>query len=241
MTDLDDLRATLNDPPDFAARSLDLGQIMTMGGRRRRRRRIAKSAAIAVVTIALFAGSVQILALRHGPGRPDPMTPATGNGVYLGDVVATGLTSTKGRQWVIYGAPVRDPQLPETTFGFMLGDRDSSGITIGTTITTYIFTNETIGSDTAPGFHACEAAKTLDNGPTAPAFGYYVGTPAHITATAHGHTVSASISTWTYNPAITIFWFDTADVPSMTPLTHLKATAANGRQLPAGHTAFGPP
>jgi hypothetical protein len=240
MTDLDDLHSTLRDPPDFTPQSLDLDQIMSAGGRLRRRRRLVHSAAATLVAIVLIAGGTQIADMVHRPGHISTATAARVScvGVSLGAdsvgaVVGTGLTSTEGRHWVIYGVHLGDSQMPLVTFGFMIGDCSDHG----SAITPYTIINDVTGSETAPGFHGYAVARTLENGSKQPAFGYYVGTPARITATADGHTATATMAIWSYNPAITIFWFDTSQVTGATPLTNLTATATDGRKLSIGDTS----
>ena len=151
MTDLDDLHSTLQDPPDFTPKSIDLDQIMSAGSRLRRRRRLVYGAAATLVAIVLIAGGTQIADMVHRTGHISTATAARVScvGVSLGAVVGTGLTSTEGRHWVIYGVRVRNSQTPLVTFGFMIGDCSDHG----STVTPYTTINDVTGSETAPGFH----------------------------------------------------------------------------------------
>src|SRR3954464_9766117 len=78
------------------------------------------------------------------PVSPPPTRVASSGHEVLGDVIPSGLGDL-----VFYGVKLQEPRLPETTFGIMAGARDAAG-----GLTDLIITNETTGSDKAPGFHA---------------------------------------------------------------------------------------
>ncbi|RZU49170.1 hypothetical protein EV385_0906 [Krasilnikovia cinnamomea] len=235
MTDLDDLRDALQSPPGFAPRVLDLDQVMAAGGRLRRRRRLAVGAASALAVAVLLVGGGQVARLAGGP-PPAPANPAqvadVPDGRVLGEVMPTGVR-TGAAEWVIYAQPVELPGQSGVRFGFQLGRRSADG-----SLRDEVMTNDVEGSDRAPGFHAVQRAMTIDAGTTL-TFGYYVGSPATITARAGGRTVTAERAVWSEDPSVTVFWFRPRDVTPNTKLTKLTAKDAQGRVLPAGDTTVG--
>src|SRR5689334_18799189 len=120
----------------------------------------------------------------------------------LGDVIPSGFGDI-----VFYGVPVQIPQLPETTFGIMAGARDAAG-----GLTNLVATNETSGSDKAPGFHAVVGGMTVFDHEV-PTFGYYAGPAATITGRISGTTEVAHQARWSEDPNVVVFWFEpgTAD------------------------------
>jgi hypothetical protein len=157
--------------------------------------------------------------------RPNP-SPSQDN-TPLGPVVSTGIKAATGT-WVLYLISIGDKAIPDTHFGVMLGRRLPDG-----TLTADVVTNETTGSDTAPGFHAAEGSMTLDGGRT-PVFGYYSGPAARITARSHGKKVTAHVAA-TGRDEVRVYWFDAA----VTTVSGLAASDAHGKALPAGNTSIG--
>ena len=142
----------------------------------------------------------------------------------LGDVIPSGFGDV-----VFYGVPVQIPQLPETTFGIMAGARDAAG-----GLTNLVATNETSGSDKAPGFHAVAGGMEV-SGHEVPTFGYYYGPAARITGRIWGTTGVAHQARWSEDPNVVVFWFD----PGVADPENLQAFDAAGTELPAGDTGVG--
>jgi hypothetical protein len=161
------------------------------------------------------------------PASAPPSTPPSRdaepeeNRTPLGKPVDLGL-----RDYVLYAVPVDLAELPKTTFGVMLGRRLPDG-----TLTADVVSNETVGADRAPGFHAVQAG-TDDAMPT---FGYYVGPATKITAKAGGRTVTAKRAAWSEDPRVVFFWFAPADQQ----LTGLTAYDKSGRKLATGNSGVG--
>ena len=160
-----------------------------------------------------------------GPSAPpaDPPSPDAEpeTRAPLGKPVDTGL-----RDYVLYAVPVDLEQVPKTTFGVMLGRRLPDG-----TLTAEVTSNETEGSDRAPGFHAVQAGTDA----AMPTFGYYVGPATKITAKAGGRTVTAQRAAWSEDPRVVFFWFAPADQQ----LTGLAAYDRSGRKLTTGNSGVG--
>ncbi|MEU7904342.1 hypothetical protein [Actinoplanes sp. NPDC049118] len=239
MNDLDDLREAMN-TPDFQPRPLDLGAVMAAGGRLRRRRRLAVGATSGLAVLALLFGGAQL-------ARPDGARPAgtgsSGTGVQVtpveprqdgafGDVVDTGMR-TNGVPRLLWVTELEDPALPDTGIGLVAGRRDADG-----RLVVDVMSNESAGSDRAPGFHAAQAAMTIGSGPV-PAFGYFVGDAARITTTADGRKVTARQATWSEDPSIVLFWFTLDQVGTGSRLGRISAYDKDGRRLPAGNAGFG--
>jgi hypothetical protein len=146
----------------------------------------------------------------------------------IGDVIRSGMRAEKG-EWVFYAVPLTS-EVPGATFGVMAGRRLPTGEIIGTVVV-----NETSGSDRSPGFHAVEGAMDVDGEPT-PAFGYYAGPAARITATVKGRTVTARQAAWSRDRSIVIFWFDLKDVRAKA--THSKKDAGDTSGIPDSLKAF---
>lgn len=139
----------------------------------------------------------------------------------LGDVIDTG-------DWLLYAKSVDIAALPDTHFGIMAGHKKADG-----TLDDSVMTNETEGSDRAPGFHAVQGSMNV-GGKQAPTFGYYVGSATKITGTAHGKTVTAGQATWSEDPSVKVFWFD----PAVSGVGQLAAYGADGKKLPTGHSGI---
>ncbi|WP_410637927.1 hypothetical protein [Amycolatopsis sp. lyj-346] len=175
----------------------------------------------------LAAGTVAAAMLLSGvSATANAATPtaAVATSPVLGDVIPSGFGDV-----VFYGVPVQLPQLPETTFGIMAGARDAAG-----GLTNLVATNETSGSDKAPGFHAVSSGLNVD-GHEVPAFGYYYGPAAKITGRIWGTTGVAHQARWSEDPNVVVFWFD----PGVAEPENLQAFDAAGTELPAGDTGVG--
>jgi hypothetical protein len=245
MTDLEhEVRETLSAPPDYAPRNLDFNQIMVAGVRLRRRRKIVTGAVAAVAAVALIGGA-QVTGLL-GQGAPQPVNPPAAtvspapppkifdntNGLKgpLGDPIGTGVRTHNQLELVIFGVSGKTVGL-ENTYAFAIGERLADG-----DVTEWASINEDpdVAKNTAPGFHATQYATEMSDGDVLPAFGYYVGTPAKITAKYEGKTVTAKTAIWSYDTSVTVFWFDPVDAPT-DALGRPHAYDAAGNELPAGN------
>jgi hypothetical protein len=161
------------------------------------------------------------------PASPTPgATPgATQSDRPVGTVVDTGLKAKAGT-WVFYLIKIKEPQIPKTHFGLMLGRRLPGG-----KLTADVVTNETSGSDLAKGFHAGEGSMAVDGGNT-PTFGYFVGPAAKITAKSHGRTVTAGLAISSEYPSVRVYWF----APGVSGITGVTAYDAAGKKISAGAT-----
>ncbi|MET8154646.1 hypothetical protein ACIBSW_29850 [Actinoplanes sp. NPDC049668] len=237
MNDLDDLRDAMN-TPDFQPKPLDIPAVMAAGGRLRRRRRLAVGATSGLAVLALLVGGAQL-------ARPDGAGPvgAGSPGVHVspveprqdgafGDVVDTGMR-TGGVPRLLWVTELEDPALPDTAIGIATGRRDAGG-----GLVVDVTSNESEGSDRAPGFHAAQAPMEIGSGPV-PAFGYYVGDAARITVTADGKTVKARQAVWSEDPSVVLFWFALDEVAPGARLSKVSAYDRDGRRLPAGNAYFG--
>jgi hypothetical protein len=236
MNDLETFRAALQAPTDAAHGALDLDRIMQQGGRLRRRRRLLAGAAGLATALVLVTGGVQagrafappapgVSVAAPGPSRGDT------SGEDVTDVVRTGVQVGE-RELVLYLAPVDDPALPEVDFGVVAGVRAPDG-----GVTSRVLSNETEGPWRAPGFHAVSGAMNIA-GDDIPAFGYYVGPAAKITA-GKGEKVTARQARWIGDPSIVLFWFDPADVPDGFRVSSLTAYDKDGDKLKTGNNAVG--
>jgi hypothetical protein len=147
----------------------------------------------------------------------------------LGDVIETGLKDGEGRPYVIFGVTglmVND----SSDFGFAIGVRKP-----GNVITEDLTISEYEGSAIAPGFHPMAGQQVLSDDSVQPAFGYYVGAPAKITVRELDRVIGAQLARWSHNPAITVFWFDPANVRDDGDWTDLGAYDGAGNRLPEGH------
>jgi len=157
---------------------------------------------------------------------PTP-TPTTTADLPIGGVVDTGLHAKTGT-WVLYLVPITEPRLPKTHIGLMLGRRLPSG-----GLTADLVTNETSGSDLAPGFHAGEGSMVVAGGNT-PTFGYFVGSATKITAKAHGKTVTAGLATSKAYPGVRMYWF----APGVSGITGVTAYDKAGTKISAGAASY---
>jgi hypothetical protein len=159
---------------------------------------------------------------------PTPTPSATESSEPVGTIIDTGLKAKTGR-WVLYLVAIKEPVLPKTHFGLMLGRRLPAG-----TLTADVVTNETSGSDLAKGFHGAEGSMDVDGG-TTPAFGYYVGAATKITAKAHGKTITAQQATSSKYPSVRVYWF----APGVSGISGLAAYDKAGTKLPTGNASIG--
>jgi hypothetical protein len=246
VNNLDDLRDAMHTTPGFEPTPLDLDHVLAAGGRLRRRRRAAVGAASGLAVLVLLVGGAQL-------ARPDNLTsagvPAAGpsaaapsaaesapaqepeDSAPLGDVVTTGMRSG-GLDQVVWMRAVHEPVLPGITIGMVLGRQTAAGA-----LKVDVVTNETDGSDRAPGFHGLEMAMVVNDRAT-PAFGYYVGDAAKITVVADGRTVRAQQAAWSQDPSVKLFWFALKQVKPTSKVGRAVAYDDNGRKLPAGNAGF---
>jgi hypothetical protein len=182
------------------------------------RKRLAIAGTIAAACGALLLSGVPATA------TPAPAAVTASAHEVLGEVIPSGFGDV-----VFYGVKVQIPQLPQTTFGIMAGARDAAG-----GLTDLVATNETAGSDKAPGFHAVSGGMTV-NGHEVPTFGYYYGPAAKITGRIRGTIGEAHQARWSVDPNVVVFWFD----PGVAEPEDLKAYDAAGAELPAGDTGVG--
>jgi hypothetical protein len=170
------------------------------------------------------AAAAQVAA---APVSPPPTRASASEHEVLGDVIGTGIRDSSG-ELVFYGVKLQEPRLPNTTFGIMGGIRDAAG-----GLKDLVIANEFSGSDKAPGFHAVTGGANLD-GHDVPSFGYYAGPAAKITANIGGATTVAHQASWSADPSVVVFWFDSAADPG-----RLRAYDAAGNKLPTGNTGVG--
>jgi hypothetical protein len=161
------------------------------------------------------------------PARPGPTRAHPQDNTPIGPVVDTGIAAKSGT-WALYLIPIDDHAIADTHFGVMLGRRLSGG-----KLTADVETNETTGSDVAPGFHAAEGSMTVDGGRT-PVFGYYAGPAAKVTGKSHGKKVTAHVAA-SGKAGIQLYWFDA----TVTTVSGLVASDAHGRPLPTGNSGIG--
>ncbi|GAA1390667.1 hypothetical protein [Catellatospora chokoriensis] len=159
--------------------------------------------------------------------KPATVRPATPQ--RLGAVISTGMDCSPISEWVIYGVPVHLATAPGTTFGFALGERHNDG-----RIEEYIVINEYQGSDKAAGFHLLQGPLMLEGDLVQPAFGYYVGTPARITAEFDGKTITAHTARWSDNLDVTVYWFD-PKASGHGVVSGLSAYDDQGKPMVSGH------
>ncbi|MGA5302437.1 hypothetical protein ACPCHT_21090 [Nucisporomicrobium flavum] len=184
---------------------------------------VAVAVAIAGAVAANAAQDPAGVTASQAPGRPATTQAPPPAPKSIGEVVDTGIAAKQGT-WVLSFVPVKD--IPGTSFGVMAGRRQASGA-----VTADIMTNETTGSDRAPGFHAVEGHMEV-NGEPSPTFGYYVGPVEKITGRAGGRTVTASTAAWSEDATVKAFWF----APDAGSVSELKAFDAAGKALPDGNS-----
>ena len=249
MTDLNDFRAALR-APDPQLRPLDVEAIMVAGTRVRRRRRLTVGAGSALAVMALLLGGSQVVRITQQPAVTTPgaaaetsqkptatapprnpaVSPPARNAVgeWWGNVVRTGIRGSDG-EWVMFARQVEGKGAGQVTLGVTMGQRLESGEVVDVS-----GSNETEGSDRAPGFHAVSGPTNLD-GEDVPAFGYYVGSPARITARVSGRSVTARSAVWSEDPSVVFFWFDMKTVGPRSDPDRLRAYDDTGKELPAGN------
>jgi hypothetical protein len=229
MTDLDaELRATMHSPPDFVAGSLDVEHIMK-AGTRLRRRRIAVRVATTAAVVAVIAGGLQTSSVLDRSDRGSspavrvtaPPTPSP--------IIQTGLKAGPDRQWVIKTVSAGGANAGQKTFGFAINERAADG----KLTQDMVISEVTAGEAMKPGFHAVEPVYGYDGGVVQPAYGYFVGDPATITATVDGRSVAASTAASSVDPSVIVFWFDNTTVTADSNLTAVSAYNAAGNQI--GH------
>jgi hypothetical protein len=204
---------------------------VALGGLNLARSTDAAPAPVAPTAAAVAArppATTSLVALTKAESKTKPASKAVA-GRRLGAVIHTGLDASKISEWVLYGVRMHDANYPGTTFAFAVGEEHNNG-----RIDEYLTVNEYQGSSRAAGFHPMEAAKTLENGMVQPAFGYYVGTPARITAKFDGRTVTAHLARWSHDRGVTVFWFDPQRSGDGV-VTALNAYDAHGRTMIRGH------
>ena len=244
---LDQLRDEMQTTPDFEPKPLDLDHVMAAGGRLRRRRRALAGGAAGLTVLALLVGGAQLARPDNPPAAgapvaaqpsavvtpeesdPAPQEPDPGNA--LGDTVDTGMQAG-GLDRVVWMQRVSEPAVPGITIGMVAGRRTADGELI-----IDVVTNETAGSDRAPGFHGLEMAMVVDDRAT-PAFGYYVGDAAKITVVADGKTVRAEQAAWSEDQSVKLFWFDLKKVKPTSRVGKAVAFDKHGGKLPAGNADF---
>ncbi|HVK26300.1 MAG TPA: hypothetical protein VM677_33535 [Actinokineospora sp.] len=158
------------------------------------------------------------------PTRPARPT-AEPEHVFLGEPVRTGVNG-QGGELVFRFREIDIPELPDIHFGLFAGRTDAHGVFAGK-----YGTNEAEGSDKAPGFHAASIASDLGR---IPAFGYYSGPVAKVTAKIGRKTVQAHQANWNLDASIKVWWFDYTTVEP----TDLAAFDAAGKPLPLGNNQF---
>jgi hypothetical protein len=144
-------------------------------------------------------------------------------------VVETGLPATPGSEWVLSFVPATWSETPDITIALSIGERAPDGEIIEA-----LTVSDDRLTDHATGFHPMQAPMQLEHGLTQPAFGYYVGRPAKITAVFDGVTpVAAHLAPWSADPDVTIFWFDPA-AGAVEQVSQVGAFDANGTRMPDG-------
>ena len=225
MTDLDaELRATFQSPPDFVVRSLDFDHIMKAGTRRRRIRTAARGV-VTVAVLAVFVGGLQTSGILDRSHRDS--TPAVTVTSPPSPIITTGLKAGRGREWVIKTVSVKIVGSKKKIFGFSMNEQATNG-----KLTQDLVTSEVdAGTELKPGFHAPEHAYNYAQGSVQPAYGYFVGTPAKITGTVGGKTVTARTAPSSVGPSVIVFWFDNTEVTQDSKLTRVTAYDAAGKRL----------
>lgn len=203
-------------------------------------RRIAYTAVAGAAVLALLIGGGLLLTLDSSPPVSAPPLPSAVSlskppftvepvAGRLGDVVETGLPATPGSEWVLSFVPATWSETPDITIALSLGERVPDG-----EITEALTVSDDRLTDHATGFHPMQAPMQLEHGLIQPAFGYYVGRPARITAVFDGVTpVTAHLAPWSADPDVTIFWFDPA-AGAVEQVSQVGAFDANGTRMPDG-------
>jgi hypothetical protein len=240
VTDIETLRAALQEPPPETFAQPDLAAIMETGTRLRRRRRLAAGggvAAVAVAVVAVVFGATQLRAPAPNVAAPPGPTLSTASSTppttYVpappsepaGAIVDTGIVDAQG-EFVIYGFGSDDPAVPKTRFGMELAHRDAAGKLIPA-----LALSEYNGADRAGGFHQVTGGDSVRGGVFLPVVGYFAGPVAKITSTVHGRIVQAGTAKWSKDDQVTFFWFTPQDVPDHNLMTPPIAYDAAGNRL----------
>jgi len=189
------------------------------------RNRWLYTAGAAVACAAVLVTANVALASRNAapPSSFEAAAPAASATTTPG-IITTGIKVGAG-EWVLYPKPIQEAAIPKITFGLMLGYAVEGEEPVDA-----VMSNETEGSDRAPGFHAVQGGMAIEQGVT-PTFGYYVGPAAKITGKVSGKKVTASQAA--LDDSIQVFWFDA------TGLSGLAAYDADGKKLPTGNAGIG--
>jgi hypothetical protein len=147
----------------------------------------------------------------------------------LGEVVDTGLPGGPGTDWVLSFVPATWSETPDITIALSIGERGADG-----KIVEALTISDDRLTDHATGFHPMQAPMLLEHGLIQPAFGYYIGRPAKITAVFDGvTTVAAHLAAWSEDPDVTIFWFAPGE-GAVEEVSDLCAFDASGARMPDG-------
>jgi hypothetical protein len=198
------------------------------------------AAATTAIAAAVVTGISAASADQH-PARTAVVAPATsvqpaGTAAQgLGAMIHTNLDATPVSEWVIKAKKVKVAGSKQKILGFGIYDRANNG-----RLTEYLEISDlSAATSLKAGFHATEHAYTYIEGMEVPvvqpAFGYFVGTPAKITGTVDGRTVTAERARWSADPKVTVFWFDNTRVTGDTHLTSVSAYDAAGKRLAKAH------
>jgi len=209
----------------------------------RRSRRAAVGVAAGAGALTVLMGGGLVLARQRDPLPPatwvqssvpavpvakPPFTvkPVAGR---LGEVVDTGLPGGPGTNWVLSFVPATWSKTPDITISLSIGERGADGV-----IVEALAISDDRLTDHATGFHPMQAPMELEHGLVQPAFGYYVGRPAKITAVFDGvTTVAAHLAPWSEDPDVTIFWFAPRE-GAVEDVSDLGAFDATGARMPDG-------
>lgn len=247
MTHEADLRARL----DSLAPDLELGVATETLVRRGRRRRVVRQSLVsggAAAAVAAITATSVVLSGHH-TARTTQTAGALGGaapavnptcGVNPEPTDGAPAASNDGASATPWGEPMVGPSgvagaqmtvtafhidgMPCTNVGFEFSLRAAGG-----SVTNLEAVNEFDGSDIAPGFHATGLSTTADGWYIV---GYYAGPAASIKMPLNGQSVNASLTSWSVNPDIKVWWVHgTGEPPSSAQPTALDVA---GNQLPAG-------
>ena len=217
------------------------GETTGVTGRRSRRTVVGGIAAGGV--LALLVGGGFVLARERDARAGATWVPAAGAtvpvskapftvkpvGGRLGKVVETGLPASPGSEWVLSFVPPLGAKNPDITISLSIGELYEDG-----EIMEALAISDDRLTDHAAGFHPMQAPMQLDHGLIQPAFGYYIGRPAKITATFDGVTpLAATLAQWSADPDVTIFWFDPA-AGAVEEVSNVAAFDDKGTRMPDG-------
>ncbi|MEV6899579.1 hypothetical protein [Amycolatopsis sp. NPDC051372] len=199
MTDLEELRGVLAEPPAVEFTAVDLANVMRRGRRRRRVRRLSAAAATVVVLVGVVVGT-QLLRTPDSPAVTTLAVTAAQLEQHaaapVGEVVGTKIVDPEGEVVLFFEAT--PPQPDSSPYQLVLGHRTAGGVTA----------ELASGSrSNAPGFHALTAGRP---GRDVPVYGYYLGPATRITASVDGLMVGADTRRVEALGA-TVFWFPRRD------------------------------